>query len=200
MADQKTYRINNFDLQHFSQEISRFFESQDYEVQAVASPGGVMIQTRAKDFIKKLSVALTVTATVQADNVLIQTGSAKWGMNAVNAVAATIIFWPLLALPVYTSLKQKQLIDDTWSLVERYMVSIGATPAMSTGFAPQPAPVQPQKPAVADVACPSCGKPTRSEAKFCDHCGKPMEAVCTKCGSALRSGAKFCDNCGTAVG
>ena len=200
MADQRAYKINNFDLQHFSQEMARFYEGQDFEVQAVTSPGGVMIQARAKDFIKKLSVALTVTATVQGDNVLVQTGSAKWGMNAVNAVVATVIFWPLLALPAYTSLKQKQLIDDTWSLVERYMVSIGAYPAMTTGVVSQLPPAQPQKPSASDVSCPSCGKSTRSEAKFCDHCGKPMDAACAKCGSALRSEAKFCDNCGAPVG
>ena len=200
MTDQRTYKTSNFDFQYFSQEISRFFESQDFEVQVVASPGGVMIQSRGKDFIKKFNVALTVTATIQGDNVLVQTGNAKWGANAVTAVAASVLFWPLLALPVYTSFKQKQIIDETWSLVERYMVSIGASPAMSTGFVSQPVSVQPQKPVTADVACPSCGELTRSEAKFCDHCGKPMQAACAKCGSDLRSGAKFCDNCGTVIG
>ena len=75
MTDQRAYKIKHFDLQRFSQEVTQFYESQDYEVQAVASPGGVMIQTRAKDFIKKLSVALTLTATVQGENVLVQAGS-----------------------------------------------------------------------------------------------------------------------------
>jgi len=202
MADQRTYKAPNINLKDFAQQVANFHQNEGYEVQVVEAQGGIMIQSRAKDLIKRYGVALTVTATVQGENVLVQTGHAKWGMNAATGVAAALVFWPLLALPAYTSIKQKQLIDDTWELVERFMVSIGAAPTMGVGTSPStvtgPAPVQTSQPTKG--TCPYCGKPVRPGAKFCDNCGKPMAAVCANCGAGLRQDAKFCDNCGAAVG
>lgn len=202
MSDQRTFKAPNINLKDFAQQVASFFQNEDYEVQVVEAMGGIMIQSRAKDFIKRESVALTVTAAVQGENVLVQTGRAKWGANVATGVAAAIFFWPLLALPAYTSIKQKQLIDDTWELIERYMMSIGAVPAMAIGI-PQSQVVVPAFPGQVSQpmgsTCPSCGTPTRSDAKFCDNCGEKLTAFCDKCGVQLRQGAKFCDNCGTPV-
>jgi len=136
--------------------------------------------------------------------VTIQSGDAKWAMNAVSSVAALIVFWPLLGLTAHTSYKQKQLIDDTWQLVDRYMLSIGAVPCMLPMMppisSPTPAPTQKIQSDSHGPTCPTCGKPVRVDAKFCDHCGKSLElAKCVKCNASLRSEATFCDNCGTAV-
>jgi hypothetical protein len=199
MADQRTYKAPKTNLKEFAQQVANFHQNEGYEVKVVEAKGGIMIQSRAKDLIKKFGVALTVTATVQGENVLVQTGQAKWGMNAASGVAAAVVFWPLLAIPAYTSIKQKQLIDDTWELVERYMASIGAAPTV-TAVTPAVAPAPEQASQPARGTCPSCGKPVRVGAKFCDHCGKPLAAVCAKCGAELRQEAKFCDNCGAAVG
>ncbi|MFN0277818.1 MAG: SPFH domain-containing protein [Pyrinomonadaceae bacterium] len=55
----------------------------------------------------------------------------------------------------------------------------------------------------ANVACPSCGKPNTTTAKFCADCGDKMDAAakvevpCVKCGASLREGAKFCSECGS---
>jgi hypothetical protein len=201
MASQKTYRAQNFDVNSFAQELLNYYQSEGYETQTVNSPGGIMVQARAKDSIKKMSVALTVTATVQGENVIVQAGQAKWGMNAAVAVAASIVFWPLLAFPIYTTYKQKQIIDESWQIVERYMLSIGATPAMAAVMATpvtaaaHPTPAGASQPEAA--LCPHCGKPVRAGAKFCDSCGKSLVDKCAKCGADLRPGAKFCDNCGT---
>jgi hypothetical protein len=204
MANQKTYNAPKFNPKDFAQQLANYYQSENYEVQVLESPNGIMIQSRAKDFFKKASVALTITATIQEDVVTIESGNAKWAINAASSVAALIIFWPLLGLTAYTSYKQKQLIDDSWQLVDRYMLSIGAAPSMAPmmtqPLAPAPAAVQTAPPDDETEACPSCGKPVRVDAKFCDHCGKPLTAGdCVKCGAALRPEAKFCDACGTAV-
>jgi len=49
------------------------------------------------------------------------------------------------------------------------------------------------------VTCPACGHDNREAARFCDSCGRPLEARCPACGQATRSGARFCDGCGTAL-
>jgi hypothetical protein len=197
MADQRTYKAPRINLKDFAQQVAALHSGEGYEVQVVEADGGIMIQSRGKDFLRRDSVALTVTATVQAENVLVQAGKAKWGVNAVAGVAAAIVFWPLLAVPAYNTVKQKQLIDETWELVERYMMSIGAAPTIAAF--PVAAPVPEVAPQPAGATCPSCGNAVRPDAKFCDHCGTKLATVCAKCGADLRPGAKFCDNCGTAV-
>ena len=47
------------------------------------------------------------------------------------------------------------------------------------------------------MTCPACGHDNREAARFCDSCGRPLEARCPACGQSLRSGARFCDGCGT---
>ncbi len=47
------------------------------------------------------------------------------------------------------------------------------------------------------MTCPACGHDNREAARFCDSCGRPLEARCPACGQATRSGARFCDGCGT---
>ncbi len=48
-------------------------------------------------------------------------------------------------------------------------------------------------------ACPTCGHGNRSQARFCEACGKGLESRCVACGNELRAGARFCDACGAAV-
>lgn len=55
---------------------------------------------------------------------------------------------------------------------------------------PAPAP-QPQ-----GTACPKCGVPTASGAKFCHQCGHSLKPVCPGCGKDLQPGSKFCPECG----
>lgn len=50
------------------------------------------------------------------------------------------------------------------------------------------------------MSCPACGHPNREGARFCDACGRPLEARCSGCGQETRPGARFCDGCGRALG
>ena len=47
------------------------------------------------------------------------------------------------------------------------------------------------------MTCPACGHDNREAARFCDSCGRPLEARCPACGQPARPGARFCDGCGT---
>jgi predicted nucleic acid-binding Zn ribbon protein len=47
--------------------------------------------------------------------------------------------------------------------------------------------------------CPSCGRPIKAGAQFCDACGAALPSTCAKCGRPLRPQAKFCDGCGAAI-
>lgn len=58
-------------------------------------------------------------------------------------------------------------------------------------------------PAVATVACASCGAPNPMNAAFCVGCGNRLVVVstskCPHCGGALAEGARFCTRCGSSV-
>ena len=47
--------------------------------------------------------------------------------------------------------------------------------------------------------CPACGQELREGARFCDSCGRPVEARCPSCDQSVRPGARFCHGCGTAL-
>lgn len=50
------------------------------------------------------------------------------------------------------------------------------------------------------LACPNCGGPVETGAKFCPNCGQllapPPGNNCPSCGTELSPGARFCGNCG----
>jgi hypothetical protein len=54
-------------------------------------------------------------------------------------------------------------------------------------------------PAAAAACCPSCSKPVKPGARFCESCGKPIGCLCPRCGRPVRPQARFCEACGTAL-
>jgi hypothetical protein len=198
MADQRVYQAPGIDLKHLGQSLDQWYAGQGYKTQLLAGPGGaVVVQAFKGGRIKALSDrALTVTLTSQGDSLFVQTGGAKWAMHAVSGVVGLMLFWPLAALPAYEAYQQKGMIDQTYQFIDRYVASGGAVPtAMEmAGMAP----VVPPAPET-QATCPSCNKPLRPGAKFCDGCGAKILTNCAKCGAALRPGAKFCQNCGAPI-
>lgn len=47
------------------------------------------------------------------------------------------------------------------------------------------------------MRCPSCQKENRENARFCCHCGFPLEHICPNCRHVNDRNAQFCDECGT---
>jgi class 3 adenylate cyclase len=46
----------------------------------------------------------------------------------------------------------------------------------------------------------NCGFNNPPDARFCQECGKPLEAPCPRCGTHNPLAAKFCKNCGQSLG
>ncbi len=56
-------------------------------------------------------------------------------------------------------------------------------------------------PTPAKKACPGCGAPSVSDARYCGQCGQAFNGGrCSGCQTELASGAKFCPTCGKPVG
>lgn len=197
MAETRSYLVPGLDLAQLAQELSNFYHSEENETQILNGPGGgYVVQTRGKDFFRK-GVAFAVTLTQKDDTLTIQMGSAKWVTQALSGVFALIIFWPLLALPAYVVIKQRELMQDTWEYLERYITGLGGSVVMPQ--VPTMATVTPAQAAATPAVCPACGEPVRLGAKFCDSCGASLVRTCAGCGAELRPSSKFCDHCGLAV-
>lgn len=206
MPDQKMYHAPGLDLQQMGQALMQFFQSKGYQTQMLPGPGtgGVTVQAkRGSGWITTAtSQALTVMMTPQGDNLVVQTGGARWTEKAVSGAVAVLVFWPLAALPAYGAYKQKEIIDQTWEFLDQYIVSAGGSLAgmgIPMGAPMMAQPVTPVAAPQAQARCPSCGQPVRAGAKFCAQCGASLVQTCAKCGAELRPGAKFCDSCGAPV-
>ena len=159
MAEQRIFAAPGIDLAHFGETIERWFQARDLETQMLGGgASGVTVQARTRRDWRRYvggSAALSVTATLQGENLLIQIGAAKWADKVGAGVAALILFWPLAALPAYGAYKQKQLIDDTFQFIENYIASGGGVPVPPAAFGAS-APVAASAPrAAAKVTCPS---------------------------------------------
>lgn len=211
MAEQRMYNAPGLDVTALADALGQWFGGQQYETQVLEVPGGLAVQARKEDTLRTISgtgAALNISLTPQGDNLFVQIGAAKWVDKAVVGVVASIIFWPLLALPAYGWYKQREIARQALAFVDQYVASGGqvasmgvnpmATPAaprpMGAATAPLVAPV-----GQAQVICPACGAQVRAGAKFCDACGAKVVSECAQCGAALRPGAKFCDACGAKV-
>ena len=201
MADQRVYHAPGIDLDQLGQQLDQYFAAQDFETQLLGGGGStITVQARQrKDWRHYVggSVALSVTVTPQGENVLVQMGAAKWADKVVGGVAALILFWPLAALPAWGAYKQKQIIDDTFTFIDRYVAS--GAPVAPVSRAPAPAASSTHE-SREKAVCPSCGAAVAIGAKFCPNCGAKHLLVCSECGHALNPGAKFCENCGAKTG
>ena len=203
MPEQRVYHAPGIDLSHLGQALTQWFRTQGLETQTLAGSQDVLtVQARQrKDWRTYVagSVALSVMATRQGDNLNIQMGSAKWADKVAGGVAALILFWPLAAFPAYGALKQKQIINDTDAFVQRYVASNGQV-AEAAGHPFAPVAVSTPEPTTANT-CSACGAQLSPGAKFCPNCGAKQETerVCAQCGAKLSPTAKFCEGCGAKV-
>ncbi|OGO04287.1 MAG: hypothetical protein A2Y73_04115 [Chloroflexi bacterium RBG_13_56_8] len=200
MPEQRMYSAPDVDLANLAEALNQWFQGQGYEAQVLAAPGeGYVVQARRPESWRSwvgMSAALNVTLTPQGENLMVQTGAAKWADKAVVGAVGVLILWPMIIPAAYGAWKQKQLPDEVFRFIDQYVVSGGKVPTMSIAGAPvAAAPASSPR-----VRCPSCGEPVREGAKFCDNCGASLTLACANCGAALRLDAKFCDNCGAPVG
>ena len=187
-------------MNQLAQSMAEYFASQDYETQVLpGQSGAAAVQIRKADTLRRFmgaTSALMVTLTPANDLLTVQTAATKWADKALGAAAGVLVFWPLLIPAAYGAFEQTKLPDKILSYIQQYLG--GAAPAPTPGVRPVVSGAAPAVPAAAQVACPSCKKPVKAGAKFCEHCGATLEKKC-KCGAMLNPGAKFCENCGEPV-
>jgi len=209
MAEEKIYHAPGLDTHKLGHALSRWFQAQGFETQTLEAPGGgLVVQARKAQTWRSLvgmSAALNVTMIQQDERLVVQMGAAQWADKAVLGAVGALVFWPALIPAAFGAWKQKKLPQQTFQFIDQYLALGGdvseAALARIMGRV-EAAALRDEAAAVAPseaIRCPSCGKPVREGAKFCDNCGASLQLTCPECKEALRPGAKFCDTCGAPV-
>lgn len=120
----------------------------------------------------------------------------KKGIDMILIIAiigGVVVVVLVLVIVLMTSGKKKKTTTNT--------SNYGVLPIPS----PIPTPIQAPKQGRSNKVCPSCGKQTPIDSKFCGGCGYafPVELVtpenCPNCNKPLQPGDTFCSGCGEKV-
>ncbi len=81
MPEQRVFHAPGVDIQDLGQQLSQWFEREGFEAQSLEGPGGTLVvqarKTEGWRALVGMEAALTVTMTVQGENLLVETAAAK---------------------------------------------------------------------------------------------------------------------------
>src|SRR5215212_1305107 len=167
------------DLTPVSQDLMRYFESQDYEATETHLPaGGVQVSIRKGGTFKAIvgmKTALNIRIEPVEGGTQVNAGIGIFGQQVIPTLITSLVFWPILITQVAGMVQSAKLDDEALQIVE----------AALRRHAPG-AQIQPPQPAAAPAAASAGTVPVAALAG----------SFCSECGARLGPGAKFCSQCG----
>lgn len=128
----------------------------------------------------------------------------KKGINPILIIAiigGVVVVVLVLVIVLLASRKKKKATTNT----SNYGVPPIQSSVQRPISTPIPTPIQAPKQDKTNKICPSCGKETPKDSKYCGGCGYafPVELVtpenCPNCNRPLQSGDTFCSGCGEKI-
>ncbi len=199
----RTYAVEKTDLQGLSQRLGNWMEEHGLEIQILQEGKNLItIQGRRQSLARLVlgtCYALTVKLSSTTEGFEASVGSGQW-LDKAAATSITVLtffraeiptLWPTLATAGYGMLRQKQLINGAWRVIEDYVEeATGKRRKVSVPIA---------------VGCPKCNTVNPSGHSFCVKCGArlpsstPSVPHCSACGQIFPADAAFCPRCGKAI-
>lgn len=162
------------------------------EVQNAKTTEGFVIQaSQPQDGWKTISgtrLAITVYFTVINDMINVTIGEGQWADKIGAGAVGWFVAWPLAVTAIVGALRQKNLPDDIFDVIERTIFSGGRDVLVQGSGAIL---------SNDEIACPSCKSRNPADSKFCNNCGAKLQSTCPKCGEPVDASMNFCNNCGT---
>ena len=196
MADSRTFvLINGITIEAVGEHLVQWFR-QTKNMIAEGGPaqgGGYFVQAKdQEDGWKKIS-GMTKAIQIQilrADqNIIVNCDFGNWSDKVGAGVVGAFVFAPLAVTAAYGAVKQKNLPNEIFAEIERFIMMGGQSIIASVG--PQ---IQNNQ-----IECSSCHKLIEKGQKFCPYCGNKAQNECPNCGAPLDPGVRFCPNCGANV-
>ena len=158
-----------------------------------AQGGGYFVQAKdPEDGWKKISgmtKAIQIQILKSDQNMIVNCDFGKWSDKVGAGVIGAFVFAPLAATAAFGAVKQKNLPDEIFAEIEKFIMMGGQSAIASVGSQIQND----------QIECPGCHKLIAKGQKFCPFCGSKARNDCPNCGAALDPGIKFCPNCGANV-
>lgn len=192
MSESRMFMLNGTDVETVVNRLDSFFRTEKgMEVQSSQTTDGYVMQaSQPKDGWKTLTgmrLAVTVQMAVIENQLNVTVGEGQWSDKIGAGAIGLFIAWPLAITAGMGALKQKQLPDEIFRVIEncimsggRSVVVNGAGPAIAEGM----------------TVCPNCKGQIPEGAKFCNHCGAKLNNKCPNCGADIAPGSAFCSQCG----
>ncbi|MDR1513112.1 MAG: hypothetical protein LBS56_06475 [Propionibacteriaceae bacterium] len=132
MADSRTYRLGAVTVEQLGRHVEQHLRGKaDLYVEAVAGPGGFLVQARLNGQDWRKFIGLDQAVQVQlvpgdADSVQVTVGQGKW-LDKLGAGAVGALWFPPLAIVSgIGALSQVKLVNDIYSEIQNFLIRGGA--------------------------------------------------------------------------
>lgn len=195
MADSKVFKLlDGITADMVSDGVVSFLrDKKNMVVDSGKATDGYLIQAKEEadgwKSIAGTTSAIKIQMLVSGDLMTVNIGAGKWSDKIGAGVAGAFIFAPLAVTAFIGTLKQKNLPNEIFDFIERFIMSGGKTAVLGMGMIK----------AMSDdeVECPKCQTINSKTQKFCKECGSKLGLECPNCKASVGLGIKFCPECGS---
>jgi ribosomal protein L40E len=202
--EEKRFYGPNIIIQDLAQSLETWYIQNDFQTQIVPSEdGSIFVQARKDDWMRKITGMATTLTTIfhkEGDYIRVEIGQGSWLDKAVVGAASWFIFPPTMITAGIGLYEQTRLRNKSLQFIQEY-IDFGSERAIALSLKLNLKPVPMKEEEQPDqILCQECQQPLSGEAKFCRHCGAPVEKFCANCGQKNIWDAKFCEHCGSQFG
>lgn len=170
MTETRNFNAPNLQLNSLVDELSDWFRSQSFNVQALdVHEGGTLVQVSKggwRNFVG-MSSALNVVLRQSGTELTVEIGAGKWIDKIGAGAVSMLVLWPLAVTAAWGAWRQSQLPKQTFEFIQKFVSIRGSNEDVHVAV------TQPVKPVATTSVrfCPSCGASITENARFCSNCG-----------------------------
>lgn len=126
MTETKVFHAPAISSEEAANVVSDWLKSEGFDTQILLAPeDGILVQARKSGMLRKaigVSAALGVTIKKSGEELMIETGAAKWADKAAVGAVGAVVFFPVAATAAYGAWKQSKLPDQVFQVMEKYVL------------------------------------------------------------------------------
>lgn len=208
--ESRMYRLQGVRVEQVIDSLKAYLTAnKGMEIQSAPTTDGYVLQaSQPRDAWKTISgmrLAITVHMTVVSDMLNVTVGEGQWSDKIGAGAIGWFIAWPLAVTAIVGAVRQKNLPEEIFGVIERTIYSGGVSVVVNGAGAPleplyNTAPAYNTMPAYTQPAQVPAPAPVQTIPAVPDAPAVPTEpagVTCANCGTANPAGSMFCNNCGT---
>lgn len=196
MVESKVFRLpEEIAVSSVGKEVENFLRSsKNLITEGVKTPEGYFVQAKEQEGsgwkqISGMTKAIQIQILKLDESIVVNIGNGKWSDKIGAGVVGAVLFAPLLVTAAVGAYNQKNLPNEIFQHIEKFILSGGKSVIMHSfgaNFANEN-----------QVICSNCHSINDKNTKFCSDCGSPLTSTCPKCGADVAQDGQFCTECGS---